>query len=291
MRVTGPVQGLMGIYTNLAAARASLARVYALLDTPPDVREPDVALPLAEARGRIALEDVTFGFGPGREVLDGVDLEIPAGQVVALVGASGSGKSTLADLLCRHLDPDRGRVLLDGHDLRELLLADVRRHVGVVEQDPFIFHATVAENVRYARPSATAHQVSRALEAAGLAEVVERMPQGVDTVVGERGRQLSAGERQRLAIARTFLADPAVLVLDEATGALDPSSEQVVLKGYAELMRGRTTVVITHRLDLARLAERVVVIQRGRVVEDGPPARLELEGRAFRGLFLGAVPG
>ena len=291
MRVTGPIQGLMGIYTNLAAARASLARVYALLDATPDVREPAAAHPLPEARGRITLDGVRFGFGPGREVLDGVDLEIPAGQVVALVGASGSGKSTLADLLARHLDPDGGRVLLDGLDLRELALADVRRHVGVVEQDPFIFHSSVVENVRYARPSATAHEVATALGAAGLEQVVERMPEGVDTVVGERGRQLSAGERQRLAIARIFLADPAVLVLDEATGALDPSSEQVVLRGYTELMRGRTTILITHRLDLARQAERVVVIQQGRVVEDGPPGRLELEGRAFRGLFLDPVSG
>jgi ATP-binding cassette subfamily B protein len=202
MRVMGPIQGLMGIYASLAAARASLARVHALLDTPPDVREPAAAHPLPEARGHITLDDVRFGFGPGREVLDGVDLEILAGQVVALVGASGSGKSTLADLLSRHLDPDRGRVLLDGRDLRELALADVRRHVGVVEQDPFIFHSSVAENVRYARPSAGAPEVTRALRAAGLELVVERMPRGVDTVVGERGRQLSAGERQRLAIAR-----------------------------------------------------------------------------------------
>jgi ATP-binding cassette subfamily B protein len=291
MRVTGPIQGLMGLWANLAAARASLARVYALLDTTPDVGESPAALPLAQARGRITLEGVCFGFSPGRAVLDGVDLEVPAGQIVALVGASGSGKSTLADLLCRHLDPSGGRILLDGRDLRELPLADVRRHVAVVEQDPFIFHASVADNVRYARPSATDEEIARALEAAALDERVARMPAGLETVVGERGRQLSAGERQRLAIARVFLADPAVLVLDEATGALDPTSEQAVLRGYAELMRGRTTVIITHRLDLARQAERVVLIRSGEVAEDGPPSRLELEGLAFRGLFLDAVAG
>jgi len=291
MRVTGPIQGLMGIYASLASVRASLARVYALVDRRPDVAESAAALPLPEARGQITLEGVSFGFGPGRAVLDHVDLDVAAGQVVALVGASGSGKSTLADLLCRHLDPGGGRVLLDGRDLRDLSLTDVRRHIGVVEQDPFIFHASVAENVRYARPSATAEEVSRAVRAAGLEETVAALPAGVETVVGERGRQLSAGERQRLAVARMFLADPRVLVLDEATGALDPASEQLVLKGYAEVMRGRTTVMITHRLDLARQAERVVVIRRGRVVEDGPPGRLELEGEAFRGLFLDAVAG
>jgi ATP-binding cassette subfamily B protein len=291
MRVTAPIQGLMGIYTNLASVRASLGRVHALLDTTADVVESPAARPLVEVRGRIALEGVSFGFGPGRAVLDRVDLDVPAGQVVALVGASGSGKSTLADLLCRHLDPGGGRVLIDGRDLRDLRLADVRRHVGVVEQDPFIFHASVAENVRYARPSASAEEVARAVRAAGLQAMVAALPAGLETVVGERGRQLSAGERQRLAIARLFLADPAVLVLDEATGALDPSSEQLVLRGYAEVMRGRTTVIITHRLDLARQADRVVVIRQGRVVEDGPPGRLELEGEAFRGLFLDAVAG
>jgi ABC-type multidrug transport system fused ATPase/permease subunit len=211
--------------------------------------------------------------------------------VVAIVGASGSGKSTLADLLTRQVDPDAGRVLLDGRDLRTLGLTELRGHVGLVEQDPFIFHTTVAENVRYARPDATDAEVARALEAAGLAPLVAAMPDKADTVVGERGRQLSAGERQRLAIARAFLADPAVLIMDEATGALDPSSETAVLDGYDRVMAGRTTLLITHRLDLARRAERVVVLHDGRISEDGPPSILEAEGRAFRELFMDAAVG
>jgi ATP-binding cassette subfamily B protein len=291
MRLMAPVQGLMGIYTNLASARASLVRVHQLLDTPAAVLEAGAPERLERCGGRLTLEGVRLGYGRGGAVLDGVDLEVTAGQVVAIVGASGSGKSTLADLLNRQTDPDAGRVLLDGHDLRELALADVRRHVAVIEQAPFIFHASVAENVRYAHPSATDEEVRRALSAAGLDELVASMPDGTATIVGERGAQLSAGERQRLAIARAFLSDPAVLVMDEATGALDPSSESAVLRGYGEVLRGRTTVVITHRLDLARQAERVVVVRAGRIVEDGPASVLEAEGRAFRELFIDVLTG
>jgi ATP-binding cassette subfamily B protein len=287
-RLVGPLQGLMGIWSSLASARASLVRVHALLDTPPEVREAATPVPLASAEGRIAFERVSLAYGRGVEGLSAIDLEIGAGERVAIVGRSGSGKSTLADLLTRRVDPDAGRVLLDGHDVRTLRLSDLRRHVVLVEQDPFVFHASVNENVRYARPEATDAEVEQALCAAGLEELVASMPERGETVVGERGRQLSAGERQRLAIARAFLADPTVLVLDEATGALDPRSEEALLRGWERLMRGRTTLLVTHRLDLARRATRVVVLERGRVVEQGAPATLEHEGRVFRSLFLDA---
>lgn len=290
-RLMGPIQGLMGIYTNLATARASLVRVQTLLDTPPEVVEQEIPVRLPECRGRIQLEGVRLDFGRGSEGLHGIDLSIDAGETVAIVGASGSGKSTVADLLGRQVDPDDGRVLLDGTDLRELSLDDVRRHVALVEQDPFIFHTTVAENVRYARPEATDAEVAEALAAAGLDDLVASMPDGGSTVVGERGRQLSAGERQRLAIARAFLADPAVLVMDEATGALDPSSEAGVLQGYDRVLRDRTTIFITHRLDLARHAGRIVVLEAGRIVEDGSPADLEHRSRAFRDLFIDVMKG
>ncbi|MEX2048373.1 MAG: ABC transporter ATP-binding protein [Gemmatimonadota bacterium] len=289
MRIMGPIQGLMGIYTNLATARASLVRVYALFDASPDVREAEVPTPLPTCEGRLELRSVRYGFGRGGEVLDGVDLTIPAGQIVAVVGASGSGKSTLADLLTRHADPDAGSVHLDGHDLRQLALADVRRHVGLVEQDPFIFHASVAENLRYVRPSATDAELWSALASVGLDRLVASMPAGLESVVGERGRQLSAGERQRLAIARVFLADPAVIVMDEATGALDAQSEAAVLKGYESLLRGRTVVMITHRAELARQSDRVIVVDGGRLLDDGPPEGVEAEGPRFRDLFPGAL--
>lgn len=290
-RLMTPVQGLMGIYTNLATARASLVRVHEVLDAPPDVQEIPSPHRMHECRGEIRLDGVTFDFGRGVDGLTGVDLDIPAGQVIAIVGASGSGKSTLADLLERHLDPQEGSVLLDGVDVSTLSLEDVRRHISVVPQDPFIFHSSVADNVRYADPEASDAAVLEAIEGAGLGMLLERLPDGVDTVVGERGRQLSAGERQRLAIARAFLAEPAVLVMDEATGALDPSSEAAVLDGYERVMKGRTTILITHRLDLARQADRVVVVDRGRIVEDGPPETLEAKGGAFRELFLDVLAG
>jgi ATP-binding cassette subfamily B protein len=284
-RLMGPLRGLMGLWASLASVRASLVRVHELLDTQPDVAEPPVPVRLERSSGAVTLEAVRVGHGRGAEVLDGVILEIPAGQVVAVVGPSGCGKSTLADLLARQLDPEEGRVLLDGTDLRALALADVRRHVGVVEQDPFLFHTSLADNIGYARPGAPRRDVERASEAAGLSRLIGDLPDGLDTVVGERGKQLSSGERQRVALARALMADPSVLVLDEATGALDPSSEAAVIGRLAEIRRGRTTIVITHRLDLARQAERVVVIDQGRVVEDGPPRRLETEGRMFRRLF------
>ncbi|MDH3732074.1 MAG: ABC transporter ATP-binding protein/permease [Gemmatimonadota bacterium] len=288
MRLMSPVQALMGLYANLASARASLVRVHELLDTPPEVVETAEPLRLGGAEGILALEDVRFGFGRGGAVLDGVSLTIPAGQVIAVVGASGSGKSTIADLLVRQLDPDEGMVSLDGHDLRRVSLSDLRRLVAVVDQAPFVFYTTIGENVRYARPDADDTTVAAAVSAAALDSLVDRLPKGLDTTVGERGQQLSAGERQRVAVARAFLADPAVLVLDEATGALDPASEGELLAGFERLMRGRTTVLITHRLDLARRADRVVVIRDGRIAQDGPPEELGAKPGAFRDLFASA---
>jgi len=284
-RLMAPVQGLMGIYTNLATARASLVRVHALLDTRPDVEETTTPIPLERAAGRVVFEGVSIAYGRGAEGLRDIDFEVADGEVVAIVGASGSGKSTLADLLTRRLDPDAGRILLDGHDLRSLRLADLRESVALVEADPFLFHTTLHDNVRYARPEATDADVERALRAAGLGELVASMPARGATVVGERGKQLSTGERQRLALARAFLADPAVLILDEATGALDPATEAGVLDALEHLMTGRTTLLITHRLDLARRAGRVAVLEQGAIGEMGPPETLAREGSAFRSLF------
>jgi ATP-binding cassette subfamily B protein len=290
MRLLGPVQGLMGLYASIATARVSLRRVHEILDTAPEVTEAPGAEALPVARGDIALDDVTFTFERGAPVLEHASLTIAAGERVAIVGASGGGKSTIADLLVRQLDPTTGRIRLDGHDLRDLRLADVRRHVVVVEQDPFIFNTSVAENIRYARPDAPAADVAAAARAAGLADLLDRLPQGIDTPVGERGRALSAGERQRVAIARAFLADPAVLVLDEATGAIDPATEAQVMTGYEAVMRGRTTIVISHRLEPVRRADRVVVLDRGRVVEEGSADSLLSRGGAFTELFGALQP-
>jgi ATP-binding cassette, subfamily B, bacterial len=285
MRLAWPIQALMGLYTSLASARVSLKRVSEILDAPVDVVESPDAVSLPSARGRITLDQVSFAFGRGGLVLDGVSLDIAPGERVALVGRSGEGKSTIADLLVRQLDPQSGHVLLDGIDLRAARLADLRRHVLVVDQDPFVFNATLAENIRYARPDASDDDVRAAADAAGLSALLDRLPLGLETSAGERGRALSAGERQRLALARAFLADPAVLVLDEATGALDPATEAQVATGYEAVMAGRTTIIITHRLELARRADRVLVLERGRIVEDGSAATLIGLGQSFASLF------
>ncbi len=290
MRLVWPIQALMGLYASLASARVSLRRVNEILDAPLDVVEAPDAVPLPAARGHIALDDVTFGFGRGVAVLDHVSLEVRAGERLAIVGRSGEGKSTIADLLVRQLDPASGHVLLDGIDVRRTRLADVRRNVLVVDQEPFVFNATIAENIRYARPDASEADVLGAADAAGLTTLVNRLPQGIETSAGERGRALSAGERQRLAIARAFLADPAVLVLDEATGSLDPVTESQVAAGYEAVMRGRTTIIITHRLELARRADRVVVLERGRIVEHGTASELlDNADSSFAGLFAGGA--
>lgn len=284
-RLIGPIQGMMGLYANVATARVSLRRVHEILDTPAEVVESATPTALPAARGALAFEEVTLTFSRGAPVLEGVSLTVRAGEHVAIVGRSGEGKSTIADLLMRQLDPDAGRVMLDGHDLRGVRLADLRRHVVVVDQDPVVFNAPMDENIRYARPDATDETVRVAAERAGLGALIARLPEGIRTSVGERGRALSAGERQRLAIARAFLADPAVLVLDEATGALDPATEAEVASGYEAVMQGRTTIVITHRLALAQRAERIVVLDGGRIVQEGAAAELLAGGGAFVELF------
>ncbi len=284
-RLVAPIQGMMGLYTNIATMRVSLRRVREILDTPPEVVERADAVALPSARGEIAFEGVTLTHARGAPVLDGVSLTVRVGERVALVGRSGEGKSTIADLLVRQLDPDAGRVTLDGHDLRALRLADLRRQVVVVDQEPVLFDAPMDENIRYASSGATDAAVRAAAEQAGLGELISRLPDGIRTPVGERGRALSAGERQRVALARAILADPRVLVLDEATSSLDPATESSVAEGYGAVMRGRTTIVITHRRALAERAERVVVLENGRIVAEGTPAELRREGGAFARVF------
>ncbi|HYN05970.1 MAG TPA: ABC transporter ATP-binding protein [Vicinamibacterales bacterium] len=284
-RVIAPVQALMGLYGALATARVSWTRVAALLDTRPEVVERPGAPELAAVRGLVEFQEVTLTHGRGGAVLEGVSFRAEPGQIVAIVGASGSGKSTIADLLVRLLDPDSGSVRLDGRDLRELRLADVRRHIQAVDQDPVLFHASVEENVRYGHPSASDAELARALEAAGIARFVSALPEGVRTIVGDRGLALSAGERQRLVLARAFLTAPSILVLDEPSAALDPAAEREVIAGYRHVMHARTVILISHRLDVIRTADWVVVLDGARVVEAGPPDVLLNSRGVFATLF------
>ena len=291
MRMMQPVRGLMGLYANLASAEVSLRRVDEIVDTEPEVVEAPDAVALARVEGAVALDSVSLSFGRAGPVLEDVSLTVAAGETVAIVGPSGSGKSTIVDLMVRQLDPDEGRILLDGMDIRTLTLARLRTHLVPVDQKPYIFNASVEENIRYARPGASDGEVRAAAHAAGLEDFLASLPEGGATPAGEQGMTLSAGERQRVAITRAFLADPAVLVLDEATANLDPASEERVIAGYEAVMAGRTTILVTHRFDLANKADRIVVLEGGRVVEQGWPRELAKSRGAFHGLFQGQITG
>ena len=269
MRLLSPIQGLMGIYASIASARVSLARVQEILDTPVEVSDPDHPVGLSRCDGRLSLDDVAYTFDRAA-VLDGVSLQLAVGERVAIIGASGVGKSTIADLLVRHTDPQRGTIRLDGHDLRALSLTSLRRWVLAVETDPFVFHASLAANLRVAAPGADEPTLRRALAMAGLGDWMATLPDAMATVLGERGRAMSSGERQRLALARAVLADPRVLVLDEATSALDPATEASVLAAMEEWLAARTVILITHRRAVAALAPRTIVLRGGRVVADAP---------------------
>lgn len=272
VRLLSPVQGLMGIYTSLATARVSLRRVQEILDTPVAAPDEATASPVASVTGAVSVRHVSYQYDRG-SVLRDVSIEVAPGEWVAIVGASGGGKSSLADLLVRHADPDEGAVCLDGHDLRHYPLDVLRQHVLVVDGEPFVMHASVRDNLRIAAPAAEDTRLVEALGQAGLAAWLRSAPAGLDTTLGERGRALSSGERQRIAIARAILADPAVLILDEATGALDAAMERELLESLQPWFARRTVVCITHRPSVAAMASRVVVLRDGRVVPgDGAAA-------------------
>lgn len=285
MRLFSPIQALMGLYANLASAQVSLQRIHQILDTAPEVLEKKNAVSCVEVRGEVSFEDVTLSFDRGEEVLKRVSFKVQAGETVAVVGSSGSGKSTIADLMLRLFDPDSGVVCLDGQNLRSLCLNDLRSKVVLVDQEPFVFNSSIAENIRYAQPKALDDDVERAAHQAGIAEFILRLPQQYETPVGERGMTLSAGERQRIAIARAFLADPSILVLDEATSALDLISEGRIISGYEAIMKGRTTILISHRLELVGKADKVVILERGSVVDQGTPQELLEKQGIFTQLF------
>ncbi|HEU5277352.1 MAG TPA: ABC transporter ATP-binding protein [Gaiellaceae bacterium] len=281
-----PLRVLGQRVTTLQKAVGASARISEVLEAEPQLREPRHPQTLAEpVRGDVRLEDVQFGHEGDRPVLDGLDLRLAPGESLALVGATGSGKSTVAGLLARLYDPDAGRVLLDGHDVRELRLADVRSAVALVFEETFLFTDTVRENIRFARPDARDEDVEQAALLAGAAEFIAALPEGYDTVLGERGFSLSGGQRQRIAIARAILADPAVLVLDDATSAVDATKEHEIRAALSKVMSGRTTLVIAHRPATIALADRVALLEDGRILEQGTHGELLRRSPRYRALL------
>jgi ATP-binding cassette subfamily B protein len=264
MRLLSPVQNLMGLTSGLASARVSLARIFELFDTSAEVIENKTPVPLTKLVNAIEIESVSIRHDRA-QILDGVSLRIPAGGFLAILGPSGVGKSTLADLLVRYLDPDRGRILYDGTDLRNAALADLRREVILVDQSPYLFSATIAENIAFAAEGITRTQIEAAAQSAGLGEMIARLPQGYDTRTGERGAALSAGERQRIALARALLRRPSVLILDEPTSALDAETEKLVARNLRQALPNSTLIVITHRPALAEIADAIVTIENGKL--------------------------
>ena len=263
MRLLSPVQNLMSLYSNLVSGGVSLSRVWELFDTRAEIVDRPGVQPLGNVRGEIEFDRVSFSYG-GDAVLEELSFRVVPGTICAILGPSGAGKSTLADLLVRFYDPDAGAIRIDGRDLRDISLAELRGAVMMLDQAPYLFHSSVRENIAYARPEATDDEIVSAAQAASIHDRILALPQGYDTIVAERGQTLSAGERQRIALARALLANPKILVLDEPTSALDEANERAIAETLVRVMEGRTAILITHRPSLARIAHQTVFLDRAK---------------------------
>ncbi|GIX06709.1 MAG: ABC transporter ATP-binding protein [Candidatus Poribacteria bacterium] len=265
----GPISGFTRFYNTIQRALASAERVFEVLDTQPEIVSPPNAIVLTRVRGEVEFRHVHFAYRPGVEVLHDINLHADPGEMVALVGPSGAGKSTLVQLIPRFYDPIKGEILIDGHPLTQLELTALRRQIAIVPQDPFLFNVSVKENIRYGRLEATDEEIVAAAKAANAHEFIEQLPEGYDTLIGERGVKLSGGQRQRLAIARAILTDAPILILDEATSSVDSETERLIQEAIDRLVQNRTTFVIAHRLSTVQHADQILVMEAGRIVERG----------------------
>ena len=279
---TGPITSLTGVYAQLQESSGAARRLFEILDTAPEITDAPGAIPLAlPVRGEIEYRDVTFRYTGGPDVLKALSLKIMPGEVVALVGPSGAGKTTMAGLVPRFYDVQSGAILVDGHNVKELTVDSLRGAIAIVPQEPQLFGGTVRDNIAYGRLEATDEEIKRAARVANAHDFIEALPEGYDSIVGERGVKLSGGQKQRVAIARAVLRNPGILILDEATSSLDNESEALVKQALERLMRGRTTLIIAHRLSTVEKADRIAVIEGGRVSEIGSHREL----LAMEGLY------